>query len=94
MRYREGIEESELDTELLGRLKLAEVYSREDFEVTSGYREGDERTHGLGQAVDIACSDSTLRWRIVRGLVRTNGIVRVGLYPGLSILLDPLSSTP
>ncbi len=80
MRYANGISTDRLDSELLSELEMAEVWSRREFVITSAFREGDERTHGAGEAVDIRCHDSNDRWHMVRGLMRTSGIVRVGLY--------------
>lgn len=80
MRYRPDIEETGISEELVTQLRLAEVFSRREFVITSGYRKGDDRTHGDGDAVDIACGSSNDRWRMVQGLFRTNGVVRVGLY--------------
>ncbi len=79
MRLRKGVIEAELDEELLRRLRFAEVFSRREFQITSGYREGDERCHGVGKAVDIACRDADDRYRIVEGLLRA-GFVRILLY--------------
>ncbi len=80
MRYAEGVLEAELDEDLRSELGLAEVYARREFFVTSGFREGDERTHGAAIGADIRCRDSSNRWRMVAGLFRTSGIVRIGLY--------------
>ncbi len=79
MKYDPGVEEKELSSELVTRLKMAEVFSRRLFEITSGYREDDERCHGSRQAVDIRCNESADRFHIVRGLLNA-GFVRIGVY--------------
>lgn len=79
MRYAEGVEEGELSEKLREKLQMAEIFSRREFLITSGFREGDDRCHGVGDAVDIACVDSTDRLPIVRGLIRA-GIGRIGVY--------------
>ncbi len=80
MLYAKGVDEDKLSSGLLTVLKEAERFARVcDFEITSGYREGDERCHGVGKAVDIACSDSTERKKILYGLERA-GFKRIGVY--------------
>ncbi len=79
MRLREGIVEEELDPFLIRDLKRAEFFARHEFEITSGYREGDERCHGERRAVDIACTDSGHRFTFLGALLRA-GFVRIGVY--------------
>jgi hypothetical protein len=43
------------------------------------YREGDPGAHGAGRAVDIRCSDSFNRWRIISALI-ASGFNRIGVY--------------
>jgi hypothetical protein len=49
------------------------------FVLTSAFRAGDPRSHGRGLAVDIRCSDSETRWRILKGVILA-GFLRIGIY--------------
>ena len=52
------------------------------FKLSSTFREGDPRTHGLGLAVDIAVEEkgtSQARYKILSA-ARTVGITRIGFY--------------
>ncbi len=77
--FRNGVEHIGLERELLEKLDVAESLYGGDFEITSGYREGDERSHGTGLAVDIAIGGSAERFAVVRALVRA-GFDRIGVY--------------
>ncbi len=79
MRYRNGVEATELQEGLRRDLEMAEVFARREFVITSGFREGDDRCHGYGRAVDIACGNSNDRFRIVAGLIKA-GFDRIGVY--------------
>ncbi len=68
-----------LSSELLHMLETAEKLAGFDFEITSGFREGDERAHGKRVAVDIACHGSRIRFLVLRSLFRV-GFRRIGIY--------------
>lgn len=70
----------EMDYGLLLRLNNARKIARTPFEITSSYRTDDlESSHAYGLAVDIACTDSSKRWRIVEACI-TAGFNRIGIY--------------
>ncbi len=79
MIFREGVELAGLERELLEKLSVAESLFGETFHVTSGYREGDNRSHGEGLAVDIAIGGSAERFAVVKALIRA-GFWRIGVY--------------
>ncbi len=79
MRYAEGVNSLELSEPLVRTLKMAEIFSRREIVITSAFRDGDVRCHGKGLAVDLACTDSNDRYRLVTALTRA-GIDRIGLY--------------
>ncbi len=60
-------------------LDLARSRAGVPFRIASSFRNGDPGSHGDGLAVDIACSTSTERLRIVRALLEV-GFQRVGIY--------------
>ncbi len=70
MVFKEGVEHVGLERELLEKLELAESLYGQDFEISSGYRVGDNRSHGEGLAVDIAIGGSAERFAVVKALVR------------------------
>lgn len=78
MIFRKG-DKLRLNSNLLNMLETAERLAGFDFEITSGFREGDERSHGKGLAVDIACRDSRTRFLVVSTVCRV-GFRRVGVY--------------
>jgi len=81
MIFRKGRSDWNLKTGLVMFLELAENLAGVPFEITSAYREGDAGAHGEGWAVDIACSDSRTRFKILRGLIGA-GFRRIGIYDG------------
>ncbi len=44
-----------------------------------GFRSGDPKAHGLGKAVDLKCSTSNKRRRMVKALLEV-GFKRIGVY--------------
>ncbi len=79
MEFRDGVYEDDLSLDLTERLKVAEQLAGFEFEITSGYRDGDTRCHGRRKAVDIACGDSNTRYGILRALFKA-GFQRIGIY--------------
>ena len=69
----------EMQPKLLARLDNARQESGVPYNLTSTYREGDEKSHGRGWAVDIACMESRDRFHIIRGLLAA-GFTRIGIY--------------
>ena len=75
-------EPEKMDTEFIRKLDKARAIADVPFKITSSFREGDEKTHGLGLAVDIACEkDGNCRKRhaIITSL-HAVGITRIGIY--------------
>lgn len=70
----------EMNTELLLKLDWARHKAELPFHITSSYRARDNRTHGKGLAVDIACIHSRQRLSLIDSL-RAVGIERIGIYP-------------
>ena len=68
-----------LDPELVRMLDEARTFARVPFEITSGFREGDDKSHGRGLAVDLACVSSYRRMKVVSGLMLA-GFRRIGVY--------------
>ena len=60
-------------------LGMAEIQSRVEFVITSGFRDGDTKCHGTGRAVDLECQNSSDRLKILKGLLFA-GFTRIGLY--------------
>lgn len=67
------------DPDLLDMLQEARTEAGVPFVITSGYRPGDDGAHGRRLAVDIRCSESRPRFRILRGLILA-GFNRIGIY--------------
>ena len=67
-----------MSLELMKKLNRARGLAGVSFIVTS-YREGDKKTHGSGEAVDIRCTSSGKRHKIVRALIAV-GFVRIWIY--------------
>ena len=87
-RYFNDKESEGLDGEFLARLDRARHEAGVPFKITSGRRTSEQNekvtgvagsSHIKGLAVDLACSDSRTRYRIIRGLVMA-GITRFGVY--------------
>ncbi len=70
---------SDLRDGLVMFLELAEKLAGVQFEITSGFRIGDDGAHGEGWAVDIACHSSKARFKILNGLIGA-GFTRIGIY--------------
>lgn len=78
-----------LDGELCAMLDRARGLAGIPFRITSGYRTYDKNTglpeavqdssHLTGNAVDLACSDSLTRFRMLKALFDV-GFVRIGVY--------------
>ena len=64
---------------LMKKLDRARTLARVSFSINSSYREGDDKTHGSGEAVDIRCVSSGKRERIMNALTAV-GFVRRGIY--------------
>lgn len=78
MIFRKGHQQF-LRGDLIHMLETAEKLAGFEFEITSGYREADPRSHGTRLAVDIACSGSRMRHLILSTVYRV-GFRRVGIY--------------
>lgn len=65
--------------ELLAMLDGARDVAGVPFRLTSTYRDGDDKSHGRGYAVDIRANTSGARFHIVRGLLAV-GFHRIGVY--------------
>jgi len=75
-------EPEKMDTEFIQKLDKARSLAGVSFKITSSFREGDEKTHGLGLAVDIACEKDGKckeRFQIIIAL-HSVGITRIGIY--------------
>jgi hypothetical protein len=70
---------SKMKRELLTRLDDARDIAGVPFVLTSSHREGDDKSHGRGYAVDIRTKTSRNRFHIVRGLIEA-GFRRIGIY--------------
>lgn len=64
---------------LMEKLEKAREFAGTAFVITSDYRPDDEKAHGRGNAVDIACTQSNKRMLILRGLLHAN-FNRIGIY--------------
>lgn len=69
MRWFTDAEVKGLDPELVQRLDNTRDAAGVPFEITSGYREGDDKSHGRRLAADLGCSTSYRRMRIVKSAV-------------------------
>ena len=82
-----------LNPRLIARIERAESIAGFQFNITSDYRQGDLRSHGDGDAVDIACSNSRERFQILHALLTARYprqrspqetmalFSRIGIYP-------------
>lgn len=78
-----------LDLELCAMLDRARGLAGMPFTITCGLRTPDENAalpesvkdsaHLTGNAVDLACADSSLRYAMIRGLI-LSGFSRIGIY--------------
>ncbi len=68
-----------LDKKLVLMLDDARDLAKTSFVITSGYRNGDPKAHGLGKAVDLRCKTSNKRMRMVKALLEV-GFKRIGVY--------------
>lgn len=68
-----------LDSELVALVKEAEKRAGFSFVITSAFREGDSRCHGVGKAVDIRSWNASSRMKIVEALIFV-GFQRIGVY--------------
>lgn len=81
----EFAEPERVSSELLERLDAARAFAGVPFYVTSDFRDGDDGTHGCGDAVDISDNKrggpcgSRWRYHAVRGLIQA-GFSRIGVY--------------
>ncbi len=64
---------------LLERVEKAEKLAPFTFEVTSGFRDGDDGEHGLGEAVDVMARSGWVRFKIVEAALAA-GFTRIGVY--------------
>jgi len=76
--FRDGVHRG-LESSLVMFLELAERLGDVEFEITSAVRHGDKGSHGDAWAVDIACIDSRMRYRILIALTLA-GFRRIGIY--------------
>lgn len=78
-----------LDLELCAMLDRARGLAGVPFQITCGLRTPDQNSalaesvkdsaHLTGNAVDLACADSTTRYAMIRGLILA-GFNRIGIY--------------
>ena len=78
---------ADLLPELVDKLDEARHIAGVPFKITSGYRNPkhnaqvggvDDSTHTTKEAVDIACTDSAIRWKIINALIQV-GFNRIGV---------------
>ena len=69
----------ELAPQLIRQLEVSRSIAGIPFIITSDYRAGDDKSHGVGCAVDIRVSSGGERMAIVRGLLKA-GFRRIGVY--------------
>jgi len=74
-----GVDVLELDPLFRIALEKLESSCGVELEITSGFRAGERGCHGRAMAVDIRCSDSMLRYKIVAEAIR-QGFRRIGVY--------------
>lgn len=70
-----------VDSVLVSRVAAIDV---PQIVVTSGFRPGDLLSHGDGDALDLMCEDSRLRYRILASLLDSSHgvpIARIGIGP-------------
>ena len=68
-----------LKPKLVTMLDDARDLAKTSFVITSGFRSGDKKAHGLGKAVDLRCRTSNKRQRMYDAL-RAVGFKRIGVY--------------
>ncbi len=68
-----------MSLDLMDKLDRARHISREPFIINSSFREDDDKTHGRGEGVDIACTSSRKRDKMLYAL-RKVGFTRIGIY--------------
>ena len=75
----EFVSPDEMSERLLIRLDQMRELAGVPIKITSSYREGDKLSHGDGEAVDIACTDSDKRLLLVMAALAV-GFRRLGVY--------------
>lgn len=68
-----------MSRDLIHKLNSAREQANVPFRITSSYRPMDNRSHGLGLAVDVAVTSSRNRLLIVQGAIMA-GFTRIGVY--------------
>lgn len=68
-----------MNMEFIRRLDQARTRAGVPFVLSSTYREGDDKAHGAGFAVDIKCTASGDRYCILKALLG-QGFHRIGIY--------------
>jgi hypothetical protein len=86
VRWFSDAEVNGLNPRLVEMLEDARTRAKVPFEITSGYRPGDDKSHGRALAVDLRCSTSYRRMRIVSAALLA-GFRRIGVYD-LHVHLD------
>ena len=81
-----------MDEQLLRRLDYMRTLAGIPMRITSAYRAGDDKAHGRGTAVDVACDNSRDRLRLVGAAVEA-GFTRIGVY-NLHLHLDVDAELP
>lgn len=70
-----------LDHKLVNMLDDARDIAKTPFVITSGYRKGDPKAHGLRKAVDLRCRlHSSKKRQKMYDALREVGFTRIGIY--------------
>lgn len=65
--------------ELIKILDRIREFTNQPITITSSYREGDDKSHGRGLAVDFRCNDSVSRHNFIKAIIGCK-ISRFGIY--------------
>lgn len=68
-----------MDPAFIKKLDRARGQAGVKFQITSSYRSDSKTAHGVGHAVDIACTGSRERYCILKALLG-QGFTRIGVY--------------
>lgn len=70
-----------LDPKLVRMLDDARDIAKTPFVITSGYRAGDDKAHGLRKAVDLRCPlRASVKRQKMYDALRAVGFTRIGIY--------------
>lgn len=75
-----GCSIDDMDSNLLNKLDQIRAIYDKPMVLTSAYREGDNKAHGKGLAVDVRVNNAIDRFELTQAIMAVGGIYGVGIY--------------